>query len=354
MYAALWLFAVAFGWIEALTVVYLRAGASSSLSVTLVALPERLIALEVVREAFTIVILGAVAWLAGRRLADRAGAFALSFGIWDLTYYAALFVVSGWPDSLAAWDILFLIPIPWVAPVWAPAAVAALMVITGHHLFWTAERERRYGWRDIGVLVAAAALIITSFLVESGSAINQSTPETFPVWLYAAGVVLGVLWFVRVERRTATGTYTKRPWVGVRLRTILPNAPGTRNRAGTVRALSVEHAPIGADDVAIEYGKARMRLEALQREASDLGERLERVAHGLSAHPARMIIGFPDRFIDPSDWDIVPGHPLPSMERLAALTDEIRNVSAEVEDLRERLILMGRSNLVQQPDKFFR
>jgi hypothetical protein len=86
-----------------------------------------------------------------------------------------------------------------------------------------------------------------------------------------------------------------------------------------------------------------------------LGERLERIGQGLSGHPGRVIVGFPDSIlVDSSEWDIVPGHPLPSIERLVALTKEIREASAKVEELRERLVLMGRADVVEQPDGFFR
>jgi hypothetical protein len=104
--ASLWVVALAFGWIEASVVVYLReiyarevalqgAGSFAGLQVTMVSLPARLVAQEVAREACTILLLGAVAWLAGRRLADRIGAFLLAFGVWDLAYYAALWLVRG-------------------------------------------------------------------------------------------------------------------------------------------------------------------------------------------------------------------------------------------------------------------
>lgn len=211
-YASLVAFALAFGFIEASVVVYLRElyareaslhgpNAFAGLQVTLVALPTRLVSLEMAREACTIVLLGAVAWLAGRRAADRAGAFLLAFGAWDLTYYGVLRLAAGWPDTLGAWDILFLIPAPWVAPVWAPIVVAAIFAGVGTYLFWTSDRERQYGWLDASVLSVAVLLTIGAFLVESGAAIDHQVPRRFPVRLFWAGVGLGTLWFVRRERR---------------------------------------------------------------------------------------------------------------------------------------------------------
>ena len=124
--AALCVLSLAFGFIEASVAIYLREiyvrdaslGVTSrlpDLQVTLVSLPDPLLVLEMAREACTIVLLAALGWLAGRRLADRAGAFFLSFGIWDLSYYVVLRAVLGWPTSLGVWDVLFLIPSPWVA-----------------------------------------------------------------------------------------------------------------------------------------------------------------------------------------------------------------------------------------------
>ncbi len=213
-YASLWVLALAFGWIEASVVVYLRElharevslqgpNYMAGLQVTLASMPRHLVAIEIAREACTMLVLGAVAWLAGRRLADRAGAFLLSFGIWDLTYYAVLRLLVGWPDTLRSWDILFLIPMPWVAPVWAPLSVATFFVAAGSYLFWTSGYPRRYRWPDIGILVASALLIIAAFLVESSAAIDQRIPERFPVWLFVASVALGVGWFLRIEFRVA-------------------------------------------------------------------------------------------------------------------------------------------------------
>jgi hypothetical protein len=48
------------------------------------------------------------------------------FGIWDLFYYVWLKVCLGWPSSLLTWDVLFLIPVPWVGPVLAPVPSSRL------------------------------------------------------------------------------------------------------------------------------------------------------------------------------------------------------------------------------------
>jgi len=104
-----------------------------------------------------------------------------------------------------------------------------------------------------------------------------------------------------------------------------------------------------------DHADARRRLDVLLREAGDLGERLRRLAHGLSAHPERLIIGSPDSLAgNPGEWDIVSSDALPSIERLVTLTNEIRDAREKVESLRERLILLGRADLAQEPDGFFR
>lgn len=208
-YAALLLYAIAFGWIEGCVVVYLRdvylkdaaAGAAGlAVPITAVALPTRIIEIEIVREACTMIVLGAVAWLSSARAAGRWGAFLIGFGIWDLMYYVTLWLLLGWPESLLTWDILFLIPVPWVAPVWTPVTIATLFVALGTWLVYTEDRPRVWQWSDAIVLLAAAAIIVGSFLVESRAAVDHYVPERFAWWIYWPGVLLGVGWFVRIEQ----------------------------------------------------------------------------------------------------------------------------------------------------------
>lgn len=205
-YIAMWVFAIAFGWMEAATVVYLRAtspavgNSAVGTQFPAVLISNRLVAVEIIREACTILILAVVAWLASRRWTDRLGAFLLTFGVWDLTYYAVLRLISGWPDALTNRDILFLIPVPWIGPVWAPVIVATIFVAVGSYLYWTAQRSQPYTMRDGLVLLAAAGGVGISFLVNWPDVL-ASRPQDFRQWLYWLALTGGTSWFVYVERR---------------------------------------------------------------------------------------------------------------------------------------------------------
>jgi hypothetical protein len=142
------LFALAFGFVEASVVVYLRGALgmlpgvggtladvsrlSSSVyqqAYTIDQFPRSLMAIETLREAGTIVMLVCVAGLAARRFRERWAMFLWTFAIWDMTYYLALRFTVGWPASLTDLDVLFLIPVPWLAQVWFPLLVSGLTVL---------------------------------------------------------------------------------------------------------------------------------------------------------------------------------------------------------------------------------
>jgi hypothetical protein len=144
---ALAIFAAAFGFVEAAVVVYLRAavGLLPGYTGTLAELrhssetyhqeqslshfPQSLLTIEVYREAATMVMLVAVALLAASRTSARWLAFLWVFALWDITYYAGLWAIVRWPASLTDLDVLFLIPVPWVAQVWFPLLVSLLTVV---------------------------------------------------------------------------------------------------------------------------------------------------------------------------------------------------------------------------------
>jgi hypothetical protein len=88
-----------------------------------VSLPQSLLTVEVFREAATILMLLSVAMLAARSARNRWAAYLWCFAIWDAAYYAGLYATIRWPQSLTTPDVLFLIPVPWIAQVWFPLLV---------------------------------------------------------------------------------------------------------------------------------------------------------------------------------------------------------------------------------------
>src|SRR5260370_215784 len=71
-------------------------------------------------------ILVSVAFLTSKKSRGRVAVFLWTFAIWDIVYYAALWATVRWPLSLKDPDVLFLIPVPWLSPVWFPILVSAL------------------------------------------------------------------------------------------------------------------------------------------------------------------------------------------------------------------------------------
>ena len=104
------------------------AGANLQYAPELSQLPRSLLTVEVCREAATLVMLMSVAVLAARHFRERWAIFLWCFAIWDASYYAGLWATIGWPQSLTTSDVLFLIPVPWMAQVWFPLLVCLLTV----------------------------------------------------------------------------------------------------------------------------------------------------------------------------------------------------------------------------------
>jgi hypothetical protein len=127
------LYAAAMALVEAAVVTYLRTflGRVDPYQPSPLPEPAWLMRTEIAREVATLIMLGTVGWLAGRTGRTRLGYFLVAFGVWDISYYAFLAPMSGWPRSLLDWDVLFLIPLPWWGPVLAPVCIAALMVVGG-------------------------------------------------------------------------------------------------------------------------------------------------------------------------------------------------------------------------------
>ncbi len=132
-YLLLAIFGIAMAHFEGVVVVYLRKALGIDNTQTnkdlLKELPKRYINIEKTREAATIVMLVTLALLVGNSWLDMIVVFLWTFAFWDLFYYLSLYLVIKWPPKLTTTDVLFLIPSPWIAPVWFPIGVSSITIV---------------------------------------------------------------------------------------------------------------------------------------------------------------------------------------------------------------------------------
>lgn len=222
---ALLIFGVAFGYLEAAVVSYLRALHEPvrqryyprrpagdlfpllTLEQTRSAAPEQIqvIRVEIGREAATLVMLAAVALAVAENTGEWAAAFAIAFGTWDLAFYAGLKLILDWPASLLSWDILFLIPVPWVAPVLAPSLVSAAMILAG---IWHLRRASRGQPVHIGSIqwagIALGALtLIVSFTLDWRNIMAGAMPNPFAWGTFSLGLAIGIASYAHAARQRA-------------------------------------------------------------------------------------------------------------------------------------------------------
>ncbi len=200
-WSAVVVYAIAMALLEAAVVTYLRTllGRIDPYQSAPLAAPAWLMRIELAREAATLAMLAAVAWLAGRERRARVGYFVLAFGVWDICYYLFLVPMSGWPRSPLDWDVLFLIPLPWWGPVLAPVSIAALM-IAGGTLVSQFTRDGRAPWPRRWPLAAGAAgasLALYVFMADalhapqwSVQALGRLLPKVFDWPLFALALAL--------------------------------------------------------------------------------------------------------------------------------------------------------------------
>jgi len=127
------IFGIAMAHLEGVVVVYLRKALgmldSDSNNESLNSFPKRYLHIEMTREAATIIMLVVIALLTGSTWIEKGIFFLWTFAFWDLFYYASLYILIRWPQNLKTIDVLFLIPKPWIAPVWFPIGVSSLTII---------------------------------------------------------------------------------------------------------------------------------------------------------------------------------------------------------------------------------
>jgi hypothetical protein len=123
------IFGIAFGFLEATVVVYLRQlYYPEGFDFPMIWASLELFRIELIRELSTLTMLLSIGILTGRNAIQRFAWFLYAFAIWDIFYYIALKILIGWPPSLLTWDLLFLIPVAWNGPVLAPVLCSLTMI----------------------------------------------------------------------------------------------------------------------------------------------------------------------------------------------------------------------------------
>lgn len=143
-------------------------------------------------------MLAAVAWLVANALKERLAYFFFAVGVGDIFYYFWLKLFLNWPPSLLTFDILFLIPVPWVSPVLASLLASLLFILTGASLIILEElgKSWQFNHLDIFLLLLAAVITVLSFTINFKTLIASANPS-FNWELFLAGYALGLFAFSR-------------------------------------------------------------------------------------------------------------------------------------------------------------
>ena len=189
-------FAMGFGFVESTVVVYLRGlYYPEGFHFPLAIMDRNFITIEVARECATIVMLAAVSLLAAMRGWERFGYFLVIFGLWDLFYYVWLKVLLNWPAALTDWDVLFLIPLPWIGPVVAPVLLSVVMIIAGAMTVLRISSGGRFcfGMPSWVLSILGTILVLYSFLSDTDATLRGGIPANYRYELLALSLIFYII-----------------------------------------------------------------------------------------------------------------------------------------------------------------
>lgn len=228
------LFSIAMGYLETSVVVYLRElYYPNGFDFPLTPIHPGIAVTEFWREVATLVMLWGIGTLTGRNKTEKFAFFLYSFAVWDIFYYIFLKVLLDWPASLFTWDILFLIPVPWVGPVLAPCLVSLTMILLTFAVMYLHEKgyQTFIKWKEWSLLVTGSFIIILSFVWDYLQYVDkwgglaklwsissreslfmeapQYIPQQFDWWIFWIGELFLLLAIALLVRRTLSEPVSK-------------------------------------------------------------------------------------------------------------------------------------------------
>jgi len=208
-------FAIAMGFLEAIVVVYLRElYYPDGFFFPLKLIPSQTYLIEIIRELATIIMLISIGLIAGKNRIQKLAFFLFVFGIWDIAYYLGLKLFLNWPASFLTWDLLFLIPVPWVGPVLAPVICSVGMILISLFFIRLDDNGITVKFELKGLIIMAVGVLIIfatyihdySVIIIKGGYLSeffslfknqqfrelsaQYVPEFYNWYLFFIGVVL--------------------------------------------------------------------------------------------------------------------------------------------------------------------
>jgi hypothetical protein len=131
---------------------------------------------ELLREAATLIMLLGIGFLAGRNAPERLAWFLYAFAIWDIFYYVFLWLLIGWPESLMAYDVLFLLPSTWIGPVITPVIVSLTMIAFALIILVVSRQKEDVKIPGISwlLLITGSVILILGFIWDYSAFIMES------------------------------------------------------------------------------------------------------------------------------------------------------------------------------------
>jgi hypothetical protein len=229
----IWLtiFSIAMGYMETSVVVYLRKiYYPDAFKFPLIPISRDIATTEFWREAATIIMLVGAGVMSGKNTTQRFIFFLYSFAVWDIFYYVFLKVLLDWPESLFTWDILFLIPVPWVGPVIAPCIVSLSMILLTFIVVYYQEQGKqvRINFFEWLLFIFGSITAIVSFMWdyimyvskygnEKGvwtlstnrnmfDEVRNYVPQHFNWWLFGIGQTIILMAMLLIFKRLRNST----------------------------------------------------------------------------------------------------------------------------------------------------